>query len=60
MVYKVALEADEPDRQLYLAVPLSVYEDFFDDSFFTGILKRYNVRLVIFDEEQQTIVQWID
>jgi hypothetical protein len=60
LIYKVALEADEPDRQLYLAVPVSVYTDFFDDPFFTGILKRYSVQLLIFDEEQQTIVQWIN
>ncbi len=60
LIYKVALETDEPDRQLYLAVPVSVYTDFFDDSFFVGILKRYAVRLLIFDENQQTIVQWID
>ncbi|GAB4046229.1 element excision factor XisH family protein [Spirosoma litoris] len=60
LIYKVALENDEPDRQLYLAVPVSIYTDFFDDSFFAGILKRFAVQLLIFDEDQQTIVQWID
>ena len=60
LIYKVALENDDPDRQLYLAIPVSVYTDFFDDSFFVGILKRYVVQLLIFDEDQQTIVQWID
>lgn len=60
LIYKVALETDEPDRQLYLAVPVSVYTDFFDDSFFVGILKRYAVQLLIFDEDQQKIIQWID
>ena len=29
LIYKVALETDEPDRQLYLAIPASVYSDFF-------------------------------
>ncbi len=60
LIYKVALEADEPDRKLYLAVPVSIYNDFFDDSFFKNVLNRYAVRLLIFDEEQQTIQQWID
>lgn len=60
LIYQMALETDEPDRQLYLAVPYSVYTDFFDDPFFDKILKRYVVRLLIFDEEQQTIVRWID
>lgn len=60
LIYKVALEANEPDRQLFLAVPVSVYTDFFDDPFFAGILKRYGVQLLIFDEDQQTIVQWIN
>lgn len=60
LIYKVALEIDEPDRKLYLAIPVSVYDDFFDDSFFVGILKRYAVQLLIFDENQQMIVRWID
>lgn len=50
----------DPDRQLYLAVPFSIYTDFFDDSFFVTVLERYGVRLLIFDEETQTIRQWID
>ena len=60
LIYKVALETDDPDRQLYLAVPVSIYNDFFDDKFFVSVLKRYAVQLLIFDEKQQIIIQWID
>lgn len=60
LVYRVALETVEPDRKLYLAIPFSVFSDFFDDSFFLSILERFDVPLLIFDEEEQTIVQWRD
>jgi XisH protein len=37
--YRYALEDTEPDRQLYLAVPISIYEDFFSVPFIQSVLK---------------------
>ena len=59
LIYKVALEQKEPDRELYLAIPLHVYEDFFDDAFFKEVLRRFAVCLIILDERQEIIKQWI-
>jgi hypothetical protein len=56
--YRYALEDTEPDRQLYLAVPISIYEDFFSVPFIQSVLKRSQVSLVVYDAAQEEIVQW--
>ena len=58
--YRVALKAKEPDRILYLAVPLEVYNNFFLEEFTQISLKEYRVKLLVFDPEQEAIAQWID
>ena len=58
LIYLVALQKKEPDRVLYLALPLSFYNRFFDDHFFIDLAKQYSLRMIIFEENLQTIVQW--
>lgn len=45
--YRDALELVEPDRQLYLAVRVPIYESFFQRRFITAAIKRYQLRLMI-------------
>lgn len=59
IVYATVLEDKEPNRTLYLAVPERFYVRFFDDPFFTVLIKRRQINLVIYDENNQIIVQWI-
>jgi XisH protein len=56
--YQLGMEDFEPDRQLYLAVPLQVYIEYFHLSFVEKAVKRFKIRLVIFDENTQNIVKW--
>ena len=58
IIYKAALLRKEPERMLYLAMPLSAYEDLFDDSFFVGILEQNDIRLIVYNVKQQTIIKW--
>jgi len=58
LIYLVALKNKEPERELYLAVPLSFFNRFFDDLFFLEITSQYNVKMIIFDEIEQKIVLW--
>lgn len=58
IIYRAALLRKEPERILYLAMPLGAYEDLFDDSFFVGILEQYDVRLIVYNLKQQAIVKW--
>ena len=57
--YRDALEKIEPDRQLYLAVRVPIYETFFQRRFILAAVARYQLRLVIYDVKQEVIVQWM-
>ncbi len=57
--YSQALEEQEPDRIVYLAIPLETYQDFFQLSFIQRALKRYQVKLMIYDPKLEEIKQWI-
>ncbi len=59
LIYQTALLDHEPDRTLYLAIPALFYNDFFEDLFFRRILERFKVPVLVYDEKQQTILQWI-
>lgn len=57
--YRDALDLTEPDRQLYLAVRVPIYESFFQRRFIQSALRRYQLRLVVYDVPQEVIVQWL-
>jgi hypothetical protein len=57
--YCQALEEQEPDRLVYLAIPLETYQDFFQLPFIQRSLRRYQVKLVIYDPKLEEIKQWI-
>ena len=50
---------EEPDRILYLAVPVDIYETFFKLEFTQLAIANYQFKLIVYDTEQEGIVQWI-
>lgn len=57
--YCLLLEVQEPDRQLYLAVPLETYQTFFQSRFAQTTIQRYQVSLIVYDPLTEDIVTWI-
>lgn len=57
--YRIALEDDDPERQLYLAVPLDIYKRFFNYQFIQKVIKRNQIPLLIYNIQKQEIAQWI-
>lgn len=57
--YKHALEIEEPDRELYLAVPLDTYDEFFKQLFVQELIQRYTIKLVIYQPETEELIKWI-
>jgi hypothetical protein len=57
--YRIALEDDDPHRQLYLAVPLDVYKRFFRYPFIQTVIRRNQIPLLVYDTEKQEIAEWI-
>lgn len=59
LLYLPFLRAQEPDRQLYLAIPSEVWQNVFQEPIGTGILAEYHLRLLFFDPLEEVILQWI-
>lgn len=58
--YRMALEEEEADRRLYLAVPLEIYKRFFKYPFIQKVIHCNQIPLIIYDIEKETIAQWIN
>lgn len=56
--YRVALEEQQPERILYLAVPIGVHRKFFFLPFVTTILERFQITLIIYDPVEEVILEW--
>lgn len=56
--YSMGLEDFEPDRTLYLAVPLKIYEDSFHLSFVKKAVERYKIGIIVFNPVSKTIESW--
>lgn len=56
---RIALEDDDPERLLYLAIPLDIYKRFFKNSFIQTVIQRNQIPLLVYDIEKQEIAQWI-
>lgn len=57
--YRLALEVTEPERLLYLAVPLDAYQTFFQLDFAQVATQKYQVPLIVYDPVKEAIAQWI-
>jgi hypothetical protein len=58
--YRIMLEAKDPDRQLYLAIPLETHNTFFQSQFARMVKERYQLKLIIYEPINEEIVQWIN
>jgi XisH protein len=59
--YRIALEiSEEPERILYLAVPVDTYRLFLKFEPAKTVIERYAVRLIIYSPNQEVIDQWIE
>jgi len=59
LIYQLALEQKQPQRTLYLAVPLATYEESLSLPFLQSVIQRYQVKLIIFHPQQEVISQWL-
>lgn len=58
--YRVMLEVKEPDRKLYLAIPLETYETFFQSQLAQIVKEKYQLKLIVYEPLAEEIVQWIN
>lgn len=56
--YRAALQKQEIERILYLAVPGNVYDSFFTMGFIQSLVQQNQIHLIVYDMEQEAIAQW--
>lgn len=56
--YRAALKEKEPERILYLAVPLITYEEFFQLDFPKARVEENQLRMIVYDTAIEVIVKW--
>ncbi|HLP91412.1 MAG TPA: XisH family protein [Nostocaceae cyanobacterium] len=57
--YQIALEENESDRTLYLAVPIEPYRDFFQTRLAKIAIQRHKIKLITYNPFTEVIVQWL-
>jgi hypothetical protein len=57
--YRLALEAEESDRKLYLAVPEETYQTFFHLPFAKLAIQRHQLMLIVYHAVREEIIQWL-
>jgi len=57
--YRSLLRRFEPERQLFLAVPESVFVSTLEEPIARPVIEELSVALMVFDPQQEVIVKWI-
>ena len=58
--YRLALELNNIDRSLYLAIPTLIYEAFFQKEFLKISIERYQIKLIVYEPVNEVIERWIN
>jgi len=58
-LYQGALEGQEPERQLFLAVSQAIYIKHFQKPIFQLAVQRDKINLLVYEPNQEVILQWI-
>jgi hypothetical protein len=58
-LYQWALDEAESDRELFLAISQAVYDKHFQRPSFRKAMQRSGVNLLVFDEIEEVIMQWL-
>lgn len=56
--YRAALKQENPDRVLYLAIPIFAYNNFFKLDFPQMMIQENQIKLIVYDPESEVIIQW--
>jgi hypothetical protein len=57
---RIALNHEEPQRSLYMAVPTSTYSAFFVHPFAQDAVQRNSLHLIVYDPEAEALVRWVN
>ncbi|WP_449417529.1 element excision factor XisH family protein [Phormidium nigroviride] len=58
ILYAKILEEQQPERVIYLAIPVNVFRDIFAEPIGELLLRTTDLRLLVFDPRKEVIVEW--
>lgn len=58
-LYQWALEEQEPERELFLAVSQDIYTKHFQKPIFKLAVQRNKINLLVYEPNQEVILRWI-
>ena len=58
--YRIMLEVNDPDRLLYLAIPLDAHETFFQSRFAQVSIERHHIKIIVYEPIAEEIIKWIN
>lgn len=59
IIYRDALELNEMEHELYLAISDDVLEKLMEIEFIEQSIKKYNIKILVVNLETEKIIQWI-
>lgn len=59
MNYLLALKREEPDRELFLAINETVYENYFESRHIQEVIEQFHLKIIIFNTANEKIIKWI-
>ena len=60
VLYRATLQKLEPDRIIYLAIRQKTFTDIFEEEVGQVIVEAEGIKLLVFDQNMEDIVQWIE
>lgn len=58
--YRLVLAESDAEHSLYLAIPAYIYSTLFETPFGKLVLEKHQIKVIVFDEQQETIAQWLN
>ncbi|NJL91369.1 MAG: fatty-acid oxidation protein subunit alpha [Coleofasciculaceae cyanobacterium SM2_1_6] len=56
--YRLLMQSQYPEYKLYLAIPSSTYDSFFQLPFVQTTIQQYQLKLAVYVPEKQEIIKW--
>jgi hypothetical protein len=56
--YRLLMREQYPEYKLYLAIPLSTYDAFFQLPFVQATIQQHQLRLAVYEPEAKEIIKW--
>ena len=57
--YRLALQSNDPERILLLAIPVDTFAKFQTRDLIKAAIEAYNIKIIVYDIAKEVIVQWI-